>query len=52
MVLIVKDVVIVGAARTPVGSFRSALASQPATTLGSIAIKGVLEKAGIGLFYF
>jgi len=35
-----EDVVIVGAARTPIGSFGGNLANVPATTLGSIAIKG------------
>lgn len=33
--------------RTPVGSFRGALASKSATSLGAIAIKGVIESAGI-----
>ncbi|KHN73951.1 Acetyl-CoA acetyltransferase A, mitochondrial [Toxocara canis] len=41
------DVVFVGAARTPVGSFRSSLATVPATTLGSAAIKGAIEHAKI-----
>lgn len=41
-----KSVVIVGAARTPVGSFCQSLASVPATDLGATAIKGALEKAG------
>ncbi len=40
---------IVGAARTPVGSYRSAFASKSATSLGAIAIKGVLENASINL---
>ena len=35
------------AARTPVGSFRGTLASVQATALGSIAIKGAIERAGI-----
>ena len=42
-----KPVYIVSAARTPVGSFRSALKSFSATKLGSIAIKGCLQKSGI-----
>lgn len=43
-----KDgVVIVGAARTPVGSFNGAFASLPAHTLGKIAIEGALARAGI-----
>ena len=40
-------VYIVSTARTPVGSFRSSLADVTAPKLGSIAIKGALEKAGI-----
>jgi len=42
-----KDVVIVSAVRTPIGSYRSSLASVPATQLGSIAIKAAVERAGI-----
>ena len=42
-----SDVVIVSAARTPVGSFNGALASLPAHELGSIAIKAAVERAGI-----
>ncbi|KPF77700.1 acetyl-CoA acetyltransferase [Brevundimonas sp. AAP58] len=41
------DVVIVSAARTPVGSFLGALSSLPASALGSIAIKAALERAGV-----
>ena len=40
-------VVIVSAARTPVGSFNGALATTPAHALGAIAIKAALERAGI-----
>ena len=43
----VNDVVIVSAARTPVGSFLGALSSLPASKLGEIAIKAALERAGI-----
>ena len=39
------DVVIVSAARTPVGSFLGALSSLPASKLGEIAIKAALERA-------
>lgn len=39
-----SEVVIVSAARTPIGSFLGALSSVPATKLGSIAIKGALDK--------
>ncbi|XP_064433570.1 acetyl-CoA acetyltransferase, mitochondrial isoform X1 [Mirounga angustirostris] len=42
-----NEVVIVSAARTPIGSFLGSLASLPATKLGSIAIQGAVEKAGI-----
>jgi acetyl-CoA C-acetyltransferase len=41
------DIVIVGAARTPVGAFNGALGALPAHELGKIAIKEVLERAGI-----
>ena len=37
-----EDIVIVGAARTPVGSFNGALSSLPAHELGAIAIKAAL----------
>ncbi|MBE9598707.1 acetyl-CoA C-acyltransferase [Pedobacter sp. MC2016-24] len=42
-----KDVVIVSAVRTPIGSFGGALASFSAPQLGGIAIKAAVEKAGI-----
>lgn len=42
-----KEVVIVSAARTPIGSFGGALSGLPATQLGAIAIKGALERAGL-----
>ena len=42
-----KEVVIVGAARTPIGSFGGALSSISAPNLGATAIKGALEKAGL-----
>ncbi|WP_045802606.1 acetyl-CoA C-acyltransferase [Flagellimonas lutaonensis] len=42
-----KEVVIVSAARTPIGSFMGALSTIPAPKLGAIAIKGALEKAGV-----
>ncbi len=41
------DVVIVSAARTPVGSFNGALAALPAHELGAIAIKAAIERAGV-----
>ena len=42
-----RDVVIVGAARTPIGSFLGSLASVPAPRLGATAIKAALERAGL-----
>ena len=42
-----KDVVIVAAIRTPVGSFGGSLASFSATQLGGFAIKAAVEKAGL-----
>ncbi|MFV8225897.1 acetyl-CoA C-acyltransferase [Christiangramia aquimixticola] len=42
-----KEVVIVSAARTPIGSFLGSLSTIPATKLGSIAIKGALEKINL-----
>jgi len=41
------DIVIASAARTPVGSFNGAFASLPAHQLGAVAIKAVLERAGV-----
>ena len=42
-----NDIVIVSAARTPVGAFTGALASLPAHELGRIAIQAAIERAGI-----
>jgi acetyl-CoA C-acetyltransferase len=42
-----KEVYIMSAIRTPVGSFGGALKDIPATKLGATAIKSALEKAGI-----
>lgn len=42
-----QEVVIVSAARTPIGSFLGSLSSIPATKLGSIAIKGSLDKINL-----
>ncbi|OIP87481.1 MAG: acetyl-CoA acetyltransferase [Rhodobacterales bacterium CG2_30_65_12] len=41
------NVVIVSAARTPVGSFNGAFASTPAHDLGSAVLKAAVERAGI-----
>jgi acetyl-CoA C-acetyltransferase len=43
-----RDVVIVGAARTAIGSFLGSLSSVPATKLGSTAISAALQRAGVG----
>ena len=42
-----RDVVIVGAARTPIGTFLGGLSPLTAPQLGSIAIKAALERAGV-----
>lgn len=42
-----KEVFIVSAARTPMGSFLGSLSSIPAPKLGSIAIKGALDKINL-----
>ena len=42
-----KEVYIIAAVRTPIGSFGGSLSSISATALGGIAIKGALEKAGL-----
>ncbi|QBX36529.1 acetyl-CoA C-acetyltransferase [Brevundimonas sp. S30B] len=41
------DVVIVSAARTPVGAFLGALSGLPASKLGEVAITAALERAGV-----
>src|ERR1700694_2616706 len=41
------DIVIVSAARTPVGAFNGVFANLPAHELGKVAIKAALERAGI-----
>ncbi|MET0651374.1 MAG: acetyl-CoA C-acetyltransferase, partial [Hyphomicrobiaceae bacterium] len=42
-----ETIVIASAARTPVGAFNGALASQPAHELGRVAIKAALERARV-----
>ncbi len=42
-----SDIVIVSAARTPVGSFNGALSSLPAAELGKIAIEAAVSRAGL-----
>jgi acetyl-CoA C-acetyltransferase len=43
----IKEVYIISAVRTPIGSFGGSLAPLTATQLGAAAIKGALEKAGV-----
>jgi acetyl-CoA C-acetyltransferase len=42
-----REVVIVGAARTPVGNFLGALASLPAPRLGAVAIRAACDRARV-----
>ncbi len=42
-----EDVVIAGAARTPVGSFNGSLGTLPAHELGEIVLREVLERARV-----
>ncbi|WP_109852949.1 acetyl-CoA C-acyltransferase [Aquimarina sp. AU58] len=42
-----KEVVIVSAVRTPIGSFMGSLSTVPATQLGATAIKGALDKINL-----
>ena len=42
-----KKVVIVSAARTPIGSFMGALSTVTAPQLGAVAIRGALEKINL-----
>src|SRR5882762_3502295 len=42
-----KEVVIVAAVRTPIGSFGGSLKDFAAPRLGAIAIRGALQKAGV-----
>lgn len=42
-----KEVFIVSAVRTPMGSFMGSLSSVPATKLGAVAVKGALDKIGL-----
>ena len=42
-----KEVYIVSAVRTPIGSFGGILKDVPATKLGAVAIKAAVERAGI-----
>ncbi len=42
-----RDVVIVSAARTALGSFNGSLSTVPAARLGAVALKGAVDRAGI-----
>ena len=42
-----EEIVIVGAARTPIGKFGGSLAKTPAADLGALIIRAVLERAGV-----
>jgi acetyl-CoA C-acetyltransferase len=42
-----KELVILSAARTPIGSFLGKLSSLPAPALGSVAIRAALERSGV-----
>lgn len=43
----VKDVVIVAAVRTPIGSFHGALAALSAVELGTVVVRSLLEQTGV-----
>lgn len=42
-----KEIVILGGARTPIGSFQGTLSALPAPRLGAVAIRKALENAGV-----
>ena len=42
-----NDIVIVSAARTPVGSFNGALSTLSAPTLGAVALRAAFARAGV-----
>ncbi len=44
---ITREVVLVGACRTPVGTFNGTLQDEPAVNLGSLVMKETLQRAGI-----
>jgi len=46
----IQEAVIVSAARTPIGSIGGVLSSLSGPELGSVAIRGALEKAGACAF--
>lgn len=42
-----ETIVILGAARTPIGSFNGCLSSIPATQLGKVAVEEALKRANV-----
>lgn len=42
-----KDVVIVGALRTPIGCFQGTLSRHSAVELGSVVVKALVERSGV-----
>ena len=42
-----KDIVILAATRTPIGSFQGVYANVPAARLGAAAIKGAVAQSGV-----
>jgi acetyl-CoA C-acetyltransferase len=44
---VMRDVVVVAGARTPVGSFQGSLASVTAPRLGAVAVRAALERGGV-----
>ncbi len=42
-----KDVIIAGAARTPIGAFSGGFSSTPVTELGQVAVQAALKRAGV-----
>ncbi len=42
-----RNVVIVSAARTPIGDFAGTLSSTPADVLGAVVLEAVVERAGV-----
>ena len=45
--IIMREVVIAGAARTPIGAFGGTLKDVPARQLGAICIREALQRAGV-----
>jgi acetyl-CoA C-acetyltransferase len=44
---LMREALILGAARTPIGAFQGALADLPAPRLGAVAIRAALERSGV-----